>query len=436
MGGEDLLKTGKLNLVDLAGSENISKSGVTDKRARETSHINTSLLTLGRVIVALTEHRVHIPYRESKLTRLLQDSLGGRTKTTLIATVSPASCNVEETLSTLDYASRAKHITNKPEMNQRLTKNALLKDYEDQISKLQRDLQATRLCNGIYIATANYEEIMKELAIQKQEISEKINNIRALKVEMEEKEKVCTELQFQIKQHLEDVKIKTQQIEELETKLDVASSEIANLHTEKEEKEFLVAKHSEAEQSLYQTATKLLNTAETSTSDIEKLHTKLDVIADLNKQNKQTFEQHITEFNNKIKQIQSKSSVFYLAADNFHQSLIDSLAGMKLKQSELNNQHEKLRTSYQQNINSLSEQDVNNSQHQDSMNTITDSFIKQLDLLTTENKEEIKKNCELNLRTTIAKMLKHFEEQTKKTNDIVHNIDDLVSFSTVNTRKI
>lgn len=66
-------------------------------------------------------------HRESKLTRILQDSLGGRTKTSIIATISPAQCNVEETLSTLDYAHRAKNITNRPEVNQKLSKKALIK---------------------------------------------------------------------------------------------------------------------------------------------------------------------------------------------------------------------------------------------------------------------------------------------------------------------
>ena len=74
--GEDLIKTGKLNLVDLAGSENIGRSGAKDQRKREAGMINQSLLTLGRVITCLVEHRPHIPYRESKLTRLLQESLG------------------------------------------------------------------------------------------------------------------------------------------------------------------------------------------------------------------------------------------------------------------------------------------------------------------------------------------------------------------------
>lgn len=81
--------------VDLAGSENIGRSGAVDKRAREAGNINQSLLTLGRVITALVERAPHIPYRESKLTRILQDSLGGRTKTSIIATVSPASINLE-----------------------------------------------------------------------------------------------------------------------------------------------------------------------------------------------------------------------------------------------------------------------------------------------------------------------------------------------------
>lgn len=89
--------------MDLAGSENIGRSGAVDKRAREAGNINQSLLTLGRVIKALVERGPHVPYRESKLTRILQDSLGGRTKTSIIATVSPASINLEVCLVLLDF---------------------------------------------------------------------------------------------------------------------------------------------------------------------------------------------------------------------------------------------------------------------------------------------------------------------------------------------
>ncbi|KAG5584002.1 hypothetical protein H5410_044436 [Solanum commersonii] len=138
--GEELIKCGKLNLVDLAGSENISRSGAREGRAREAGEINKSLLTLGRVINALVEHLGHIPYRylrDSKLTRLLRDSLGGRTKTCIIATVSPAVHCLEETLSTLDYAHRAKNIRNKPEVNQKMMKSTLIKDLYGEIERLK-----------------------------------------------------------------------------------------------------------------------------------------------------------------------------------------------------------------------------------------------------------------------------------------------------------
>ena len=93
-----------------------SRSGAVDARAKEAGLINKSLLTLGRVITALVEKSPHVPYRDSKLTRLLRDSLGGRTKTCVIATIAPTVQCQEETLSTLDYAHRAKNIRNRPEV--------------------------------------------------------------------------------------------------------------------------------------------------------------------------------------------------------------------------------------------------------------------------------------------------------------------------------
>ena len=143
--------------MDLAGSENVGRSGAVDKRAREAGNINQSLLTLGRVITALVEKTPHVPYRESKLTRILQDSLGGHTRTSIIATVSPASINQEETMSTLDYACRAKNIMNKPEVNQKLTKRALIKEYTEEIKRLKRDLTATRDKHGVYLSSENFE---------------------------------------------------------------------------------------------------------------------------------------------------------------------------------------------------------------------------------------------------------------------------------------
>ena len=160
--GEDMICSGKLNLVDLAGSENIQRSGAENKRAAEAGLINKSLLTLGRVINALVDKSSHIPYRESKLTRLLQDSLGGRTKTCIIATVSPAKSNLEETISTLDYAFRAKNIRNKPQVNSVISKKTLLKEFTAEIEKLKSELIATRQRNGVYLSNEQYEEITVE----------------------------------------------------------------------------------------------------------------------------------------------------------------------------------------------------------------------------------------------------------------------------------
>jgi kinesin family protein 11 len=157
--GEDIIKTGKLNLVDLAGSENIARSGAKNKQAKEAGHINQSLLTLGRVINALVEHLSHIPYRDSKLTRLLQESLGGRAKTVIIATVSPHASSYEETMSTLDYAHRAKNIKNRPEVNQKMTQRAYVKDLSGQIAMLKKENEALRLKNGIYLHQDQWEEL-------------------------------------------------------------------------------------------------------------------------------------------------------------------------------------------------------------------------------------------------------------------------------------
>jgi kinesin family protein 3/17 len=104
--------------VDLAGSERQSKTQATGVRLDEAKNINLSLSALGNVIKALVDGNAqHIPYRDSKLTRLLQDSLGGNTKTVMVAALSPADYNYEETLSTLRYADRAKSIKNKPKIN-------------------------------------------------------------------------------------------------------------------------------------------------------------------------------------------------------------------------------------------------------------------------------------------------------------------------------
>merc|ERR1719354_1006569 len=116
-GSKDSIKLSLLNLVDLAGSERVGHTGAEGIRLKEGSHINKSLLALGTVIAKLAEDRdrYHIPYRDSKLTRILQSSLGGNARTGIVCTVTPAFQHIDETLSTLRFANRAKNITNRPQ---------------------------------------------------------------------------------------------------------------------------------------------------------------------------------------------------------------------------------------------------------------------------------------------------------------------------------
>ena len=138
-------KTGRIYFVDLAGSEKMSKTGIEGGTGlKEAQNINKSLMTLGMVINSLTEGAKHIPYRDSKLTRVLQESLGGNSMTNLVITCSPNFLNQSETLSTLRFGQRAKLIKNKVVANtQQSVKELLmkLKKAEEKIAKLEKIIQ-------------------------------------------------------------------------------------------------------------------------------------------------------------------------------------------------------------------------------------------------------------------------------------------------------
>ncbi|XP_054920193.1 chromosome-associated kinesin KIF4A [Dermacentor andersoni] len=127
----------KFHLVDLAGSERAGKTKAVGERLKEGITINQGLLSLGNVISALCDGNSHVPYRNSKLTRLLQDSLGGNSHTVMIACVSPADSNLEETLNTLRYADRARKIKNKPIVN--------IDPVQAEVAQLRQQLQEARI---------------------------------------------------------------------------------------------------------------------------------------------------------------------------------------------------------------------------------------------------------------------------------------------------
>ncbi|KAH7849370.1 hypothetical protein Vadar_016870 [Vaccinium darrowii] len=187
-GGDDIL-CAKLHLVDLAGSERAKRTGADGMRFREGVHINKGLLALGNVISALGDEKKrkeggHVPYRDSKLTRLLQDSLGGNSKTVMIACVSPADTNTEETLNTLKYANRARNIQNKAIIN-RDPMTAQMQRMRSQIEQLQTELLFLRGDSG-----GSFEE----LQILKHKISLLEASNVELRGELQERRIACEHL--------------------------------------------------------------------------------------------------------------------------------------------------------------------------------------------------------------------------------------------------
>lgn len=276
------VKAGKLNLVDLAGSERQGKTGATGERAKEGIKINLSLSALGNVISALSKGGAkHIPYRDSKLTRLLQSSLGGNTKTTMLIALSPADYNYDETLTTLRYGQRAKDIKCKPVVNED-PKDAMLRAFQEEIARLKAQVEAgggsvpdaaleMELQSKLQAASADLDaeakrraELEEKLrALQAQQASEDddqeaelLEARRQLEIEREEMkrkhhellaEKERLELELQGTQGLED------QLQLLQSQVVTASKAEMDEVVERSREEVLAAKRQlEAEQEEYE----------------------------------------------------------------------------------------------------------------------------------------------------------------------------------------
>ncbi|XP_071521946.1 kinesin heavy chain-like [Panulirus ornatus] len=172
---------GKLYLVDLAGSEKVSKTGAEGAVLDEAKNINKSLSALGNVISALADNtKTHVPYRDSKLTRILQESLGGNARTTIVICCSPASFNEAETKSTLDFGKRAKTVKNVVTVNEELTAEEWKRRYEkekDKVAKLKAqlekmDLELTRWRAGESVSTDEQVSIDMEASTTSQQFSQ------------------------------------------------------------------------------------------------------------------------------------------------------------------------------------------------------------------------------------------------------------------------
>ncbi|CDY27279.1 BnaC04g18590D [Brassica napus] len=199
-----------LNLVDLAGSERIAKTGAGGVRLTEGKYINKSLMILGNFINKLSENaklKGHIPYRDSKLTRILQPALGGNAKTCIICTIAPEEYHIEESKGTLQFANRAKRITNCAQVNEILTDDALLKRQKLEIEELRMKLQGSH-------AEVLEQEIMR---LSNQMLKYELECER-LKTQLEEERRKQKEQEQE--QWIKDQQLKTENINSLVSNLD------------------------------------------------------------------------------------------------------------------------------------------------------------------------------------------------------------------------
>lgn len=289
---------GKLHLVDLAGSERQSKTGATGKRLKEATKINLSLSTLGNVISALVDGKSsHIPYRNSKLTRLLQDSLGGNSKTLMFANIGPAKYNYDETLSTLRYANRAKNIKNHAKINED-PKDALMRQYQKEIEELRKLLEEGSEASSSEDGDSEEEVIVLDGEVQERKkkkgpVAKSEHDLQAMRQQLEVERKRLKEekdmaqeernkIEAAVQQHEAELKSAQSEHDKLKDKLAMLEKKIIvggeNLLEKAEEQEKLLEESAkELEDTMRREAElkKALEEKEAERLDIEEKYSSL-----------------------------------------------------------------------------------------------------------------------------------------------------------------
>ncbi len=229
--GDDLLRVGKLNLVDLAGSENIGRSGAENKRAR--------------------------------------------TKTCIIATISPARSNIEETLSTLDYAIRAKSIRNRPEINQRMTRNSLLKEYIAEIERLKADLLAAREKNGIFFAEDTWNQMNVEHELARTSLEETKRQVETIERQLKNVQDEYQECMNLLTTRDSDLKVAKEELSETMRVLSTTNEDLQATKRSLEEEVIVRESYQITEATLDEVARGLKQTAQESLGDLSAMFGKI-----------------------------------------------------------------------------------------------------------------------------------------------------------------
>ncbi|KAI0218942.1 Kinesin- motor protein [Massospora cicadina] len=301
--GGDVHRLGKLNLVDLAGSEDIGRSGAVDQQAKEAGKINQSLLALGKVISRLYKNTQKGPgeppiYRESKLTRILQDSLGGGTRTCIIATISMASVDMKETLSTLKYANQAKAITNKILTIIPKPPLVLYQEFRAENERLKRELevlthpqangQQTHFQDGINLSVEEY----LRLKTAESDLTKELENVESrCQLLLEEKSILAGIIQQRVSEAKEAQRKLAETQAELEgrnAECEATRDQLAASQARLQRASDLNASYAQSEEQLDATARKLLLAAQARDARLASLNLKLEQAHESQARDRQT----------------------------------------------------------------------------------------------------------------------------------------------------
>jgi kinesin family member 11 len=260
--------------------------------------------------------------RESKLTRLLQDSLGGQTKTCIIATVSPARSNLEETISTLDYAFRAKNIRNKPQINSTMSKKTLLREFTAEIEKLKSELIATRHRNGVYLTTGAYEEMTMESESRRIVNEEQRAKIETMETNLRNKVQELFTLTSNFNNLKKDNEETRTALDETNDVLQKTEIVLKDTRSQLELEEILRKAHQGTEEELHSKGTELLSTLAQTVEHVDGLHSKLCRQSDLHKINRQFWHTSKSEVIDMTSLVDQKVATF----QSHHSSLLTGLS--------------------------------------------------------------------------------------------------------------
>jgi len=264
---DDSIKFSKLNFGDLAGSELAAKTGTSGTNLKEAGKIHQGLLALENVINALVEKKGHIPYNDSKLTRLLSTSIGGNSKTTLLVTCSPSIWNRDETISTLRFARRAKKIKNKAKINKRRTREQLearVKQLEEENATLKKTLSSKKYGGP---------------SVKKNKSTPNLQTKEEQIFGMTAEEKQQTDEMLQAKD--DELKLKEDELAQLKELLDKKDDQMKQLEEDLEVKQEIVDEFDKEKKQYQQQINKLATEVTDSQQQIDKLQTKLETNMEL-----------------------------------------------------------------------------------------------------------------------------------------------------------